>query len=164
MKLTIMVAASENNVIGRGGTLPWHLPLDWRRMRDRTMGHPIIMGRRTHESVGRPLPGRLNIVVTSDPTRVLPGCTRASSLAEALEAARASGAEEAFIFGGSRLFTEALPLADAIEFTRVHANILGDTFFPPIDEHVWGEIARERHEADSEHAYAFSFVTYERRK
>jgi dihydrofolate reductase len=158
--ITIVVAADETDGIGRAGELPWHLPADLRRFKSLTMGKPMIMGRRTWDSIGRPLPGRHSIVVTRDRALAIEGATVVHSFEAALRAAGA--APEACVIGGADIFTHALPVARVIELTRVHARVPADTFFPPIDPHAWRETRREPHPADAAHAYPFSFVTLER--
>lgn len=163
MRISLIVAASENNVIGVKGALPWHLPNDFARMKQLTMGHPIIMGRKTHESIGRVLPGRRNIVVTRQQGKEFPGCDVVGSLQQALGVAKQDKVEEVFIFGGGEMYREALPLADRVYMTRVHAKVEGDALFPELPTGEWTERSRERHEADEWHAHAYSFVEYERR-
>jgi len=158
--ITIVVAADERGAIGHAGRLPWHLPADLRRFKSLTMGKPMIMGRRTWDSIGRPLPGRHSIVVTRDRALAIEGATVVHSLEEALQAA--SGVGEISVIGGADIFAQALPLALVIELTRVHARVPADTFFPSIDPDAWRETHRERHFADVTHAYPFSFVTLER--
>jgi len=158
--ITIVVAADERDGIGRKGKLPWHLPADLRRFKSLTMGKPMIMGRRTWDSIGRPLPGRHSIVVTRDRTLAIEGATVVHSFEGAMRAAGA--APEACVIGGADIFAHALPAARVIELTRVHARVPADTFFPPIDPDAWREMHRERHTADATHAYPFSFITLER--
>lgn len=129
-KISFIVACSENRVIGKDGKIPWHFSDDFRRFKARTIGHPIIMGRKTHESIGRPLPGRTNIVVTRDPSREIQGCIVVASLTEALEKAIKLEDEEIFIVGGGQIYTEALPVADRLYLTLIHTIIDGDAFFP----------------------------------
>lgn len=162
MLLSMIAAASENNVIGKDNALPWSLPDDLARLRVITAGKPLIMGRKTHESIGRPLPGRLNIVVTRDPQRTYAGCTVVTSLAAALAAAEASGAAEAVIFGGAELYAQALPTAQRIYLTRVHTQLDGDAHFPPLPPGEWTEVSREEHAADAQHVHGFTFLVYER--
>lgn len=163
MILTLIAAAADDDAIGKENAMPWKLPADWKRMKTLTMGKPLIMGRKTHESIGRPLPGRLNVVVTRDARKAYDGCVTALTLEDGIEAAKASGAEEAFIFGGAQLYALALPKADRIQLTRVHMRIAdADAFFPAIPEGEWKKAFSERHEADAEHACAFTFETYER--
>jgi dihydrofolate reductase len=163
MKITLIAAVAENRVIGRDNALPWHLPDDLARFKQRTQGHVVIMGRRTFESVGRPLPDRRSIVVTRKRGYHPAGVEIAHSLGEALERARAADAEEVFILGGAEIYTLALPEADRLELTIVHGDVTGDTFFPEFDLGEWTLLEEQRHEPDDRHAYAFSFRTYERR-
>ena len=162
MRRSLVVAVARNGVIGRGNQLPWRLPDDLAYFKRVTMGRPVIMGRRTYESIGKPLPGRTNIVVTRDRGfRVAPGCVVAHSLQEAWEAAE--GAEEACVIGGTSLFEETLPTADVIHLTEVDADVEGDTYFPPFDRGEWTESEVSRHPADERHAYPFRIVRLERR-
>ncbi len=159
--ISIIVAASTNNVIGVRGELPWELSDDLRRFKQLTMGKPIVMGRLTWESIGRPLPGRQNIVITRTPNFVAEGCDVVASPAQALRAA--GGAEETMIIGGSQVYALFLPKAGRLHLTRVRAEIEGDAFFPEIDEDDWELIDREPHEADEQNQFAFEFMTYERK-
>lgn len=158
-RINIVVAMSDNGVIGRDGGLPWHLPADLRRFREITLGHPIVMGRRTHESVGRVLPGRLNIVISSDPACVAAGCVVVASLDDALVAA--GGAGEVMIIGGAAVYASALPHCRRLYITEVHAQVAGDVRFPEFARAEWRESARERHHGEGDHDY--SFVVLERR-
>lgn len=162
MKRTLVVAASRNGVIGREGALPWRLPEDLRRFRRATIGHPIVMGRRTFESIGKPLPKRRNLVLSRDPTFAPEGAEVLSGLEQAFEAAASGDADEVFVIGGEQVFAEALPRADRILFTLVHAELPGDTFFPAIPSERFELVARSEHPADAEHPHAMSFCTYER--
>lgn len=155
-----MVAADEAGGIGIAGGLPWHLPEDLKRFKRLTLGKPVIMGRRTHESIGRPLPGRHNVVVSRRPGLAIEGCSVVASLEAALDAAGA--VPEACVIGGAQLYREALPLADLVHLTRVHARVTADTFLPPLDSAEWREVEREGHPADERHAFPYSFVTLER--
>ena len=159
-ELSIIVAADDHGGIGRAGKLPWRLPEDLRRFKALTMGKPVIMGRKTWESIGRPLPGRHNIVVSGQAGLSIPGCTVAGSLDAALAAA--GPAPEVYVIGGAEIYRKALPLADTIHLTRVHASVESDTFFPALDPAEWEEIAREERQPDAAHAYPFSFVTLRR--
>ena len=161
MILSILAAVAENGVIGRAGGLPWHLPEDLRRFKALTLGRTIVMGRRTFASIGRPLPGRRSIVLSRDP-RFAPG---AVEVARGLEAALAAcaGEDEVFVIGGESLFREALPLADRLYLTRVHAKPVGDVLFPDFDEGDWEMVAAEAHTADERHPHPFTFLTYRRR-
>ncbi len=155
--ITLVVARAANGVIGRDGALPWHLPADLRRFKALTMGKPIVMGRRTFESIGRPLPGRHNIVLTRGAWRA-DGVTVVPDLPAALAAAGG----EAMIIGGAAVYAAALPVADRIELTEVHAAPRGDTVLPPFDPTDWVEVARDDHAGDGD-APGYSFVTLERR-
>lgn len=156
--LALIAAVAANGVIGAGNALPWHLPADLRRFKATTLGHPVIMGRRTYESIGRALPGRANLVVTRQAGFDAPGCTVVGSLAAARAAARS--ADEAFVIGGGELYREALPAADRLYVTEIHASFAGDALFPPIDPREWREVAREVHEGEA--PFRFDFVRYER--
>ena len=161
MRVTLIAAVAENGVIGNANALPWRLPADLKRFRRLTVGHPIIMGRRSYESIGRPLPQRQNIVVTRGPF-VAAGVVVAHTLADAF-ASVVDGAE-VFVIGGADIYTQTIGRADRIYLTEVHARIDGDTFFPDFDRRHWRETERERHEPDAEHRYAYSFVTLERNR
>lgn len=160
MKLILIAAVADNGVIGAAGDLPWRLPEDLRRFKRLTLGHVVLMGRKTWESLGRPLPQRDNWVLTRDPAYAPAGARVFARLEEALTAA---GTEPIYIIGGGDLYRQALPLADTIELTRVKAEPAGDTYFPAIDPALWQETAREDHAADDRHASAYSFVTLKRR-
>ena len=157
----MIVAVASNGVIGRGGELPWRLPDDLARFKALTMGHHLIVGRRTWESIGRPLPGRRMVVISRGAPELPPEVSLAGSLDEALDLAAAAGEEEAFVGGGAALFAEALPRADRIYLTRVLADVPGDVLLPDFDETRWREVAREHHPADERHAYSLVFVTLE---
>ena len=158
-RLNIVVAMSDNGIIGRDGGLPWHLPADLRRFREITLGHPIVMGRRTHESIGRVLPGRLNIVISGNPGCAAAGCVVVSSLADALLAA--GDASEVMIVGGAAVYAAAMPACRRLFITEVHATVAGDVQFPAFARDEWREMSREAHPGDDGHAY--SFVVLERR-
>ncbi len=162
MKITLISAMAENRVIGRDGALPWHMPDDLRRFKRRTMGHAVIMGRRTFESLGGPLPDRRAIVITRRRDFTAGGATVTHSLDEALDTARGWNEREVFILGGSEIYALALPLADRLELTVVHAEIEGDSFFPEFDMAAWVKIEDDHREADERHQHAFSFRCYER--
>ncbi len=164
MQISIIVAVSENGVIGRDGGLPWHLSADLKRFRQLTMGHTIVMGRRTWESIGRALPGRTMIVVSRQANFHAPveGIRVANSLENALQIASANGEEEAFVIGGGQLYAEALPRANRLYLTRVHAEVDGDTQFPVFDLSEWRLVSTEPHAADAKNDYSFSFEVYER--
>ena len=158
--ISIIVAVSTNNVIGRQGELPWRLSDDLKHFKAVTMGKPIIMGRKTWESIGRPLPGRQNIVITRQPGFQAEGCDVAMSIEEGIVAA--GDVEEVMVIGGSQVYDLALPVAERLYLTRVHAEIEGDAFFPEIDETEWQLISDESHDPDENNEYPYSFRTYER--
>jgi dihydrofolate reductase len=160
MRLSIIVAMSENRVIGRGGRLPWHLPPDLKRFKALTTGHTIIMGRRTFESIGKPLPQRRSIVITRNPAWRAQGVEVANNLNQAL--AMAKNEDEVFVIGGAEIFHQALPQADRMYFTLIHADIEGDTYFPQIDLSQWRLEKEQHHEANAKNPHAFSFRVYER--
>jgi dihydrofolate reductase len=161
MRRSLVVAVARNGVIGRDNQLPWRLPDDLAYFKRVTMGHPVVMGRRTWQSIGKPLPGRTNIVVTHDSTFVAPGCVVAHSLEEAWRTAE--GADEVCVIGGTSLFAETLPIADLIHLTEVEADVEGDTYFPDFDRSQWRETEVARHAADARHAYPFRILRLERR-
>ena len=159
-RIAFVVARDRGGVIGKGGALPWRLPDDLKHVRALTVGKPLIMGRRTYESIGRPLPDRTSIVLTRDPAFHADGVQVARTPEEAL--ALAGDAPETIVFGGADVFRRFLPLADRIYLTEVDADVGGDTFFPALDTTEWRETGRTEHPADEKHAYAFRFVTLER--
>jgi dihydrofolate reductase len=159
--ISIIVAASTNNVIGARGKLPWRLSDDLKRFKQLTMGKPIVMGRLTWESIGRPLPGRQNIVLTRQADFAAEGCDVVASPADVLAAA--TDAEELMIIGGSQVYELFLPQASRLYVTRVRAEIDGDAFFPEIDESVWRLTHSEALEANDANEFAFDFKTYERK-
>jgi dihydrofolate reductase len=158
--LSLVVAADQRGGIGRDGGLPWHLPEDLKRFRALTMGKPIVMGRRTWESIGRPLPGRRSIVVSRRGGLAIWGAEVAGSLEEALRIA--GEVPEVCVIGGSELYRAALPLADVIHLTRVHAEVAADTFLPGLDASEWKVVALEERAADDRHAHPFSFIELRR--
>ncbi|GAA3925480.1 dihydrofolate reductase [Hymenobacter algoricola] len=160
--IAIVVATAQNGVIGRDNQLIWHLPADLKHFKQLTTGHPIVMGRRTFDAIGRPLPNRINIVVTRQADWAAPGCEVAYSVPVALELAATFG-EDIFVIGGGEIYRQALPAADVVYLTEVHHDFEGDATFPELSPLEWREENRERHEPDAQHAYAFSFVTLRRR-
>lgn len=156
--LSLIYAVSENHVIGAKDALPWRLPADLKHFKDVTMGKPIIMGRKTFKSIGRPLPGRQNIVLTRDRNYHHEGVTVVHSLEDAIHAAED---DDIFVIGGAEVYKEALPLATQIFETRVHTTIEGDTFFDPDLSH-WLEDSSEIYKADDKNQYDYSFITYVR--
>ena len=161
-RISLVVAVARNGVIGRDGDLPWRLPADLRRFREITTGHTIVMGRRTWESIGRPLPDRVNVVLSTRPEFRATGCRVEGRFEAAIAAAREAGETEVFLIGGAAVYREALPGASRIYLTRVHADVDGDVFLPPIEASEWREVSREEHVADARHAHPFAFTVLER--
>ena len=163
-RITLVAALARNRVIGRRNALPWRLPEDLRRFKALTLGHPVIMGRKTYESIvaalGRPLPGRLNIVVTRSPAYAAPGCIVAASLEAAFAAAQP--ASEIFVIGGEAIYREALASAQRLQLTEIDADFEGDAYFPELPSGAWGEVSRESHPPGPEFAHRYAFVVYER--
>lgn len=160
MEITLVVAHTENRVIGRDGGMPWHLPADLAHFKAVTMGKPMIMGRRTFDSIGQALPGRRTIVVTRNRQWSAPGVEVAYSIDEAL--ARCADAAEVMVIGGGELFTALLARASRIVLTVIHTSLAGDTRFPELDPGHWREVAREARPADARNAYALSFIELRR--
>jgi dihydrofolate reductase len=160
------VAVADNGVIGQGNAMPWRLKSDLQRFKRLTLNKPVIMGRKTYQSIGRPLPGRTNIVVTRDPVFAAAGVVVATSFEAAEQVARGDAlrrfATEIAVIGGAEVFAHWLPGAARLELTEVHAQPEGDTRFPPIDPDQWQEVARERHAAGAQDSADFSYVTYRR--
>jgi dihydrofolate reductase len=161
MRVSLVVAMARNRVIGRDNALPWRLPADLAHFRKVTMGHPIVMGRRTFESIGKALPGRKNIVITHNREYAAHGCIVVNSLDEAWKAA--GNAEEVCVIGGTTLFDETLSFADVIHLTEVGADVEGDTFFPEFDRSEWSEREIARHPADERNAYPFRILELTRK-
>jgi dihydrofolate reductase len=159
---SLIVAAAENGVIGRGNQLPWHLPADLAHFKRTTLGHPVIMGRRTWESIGKPLPGRRNVVVSRTPGFAAPGCEVARDLASAYELV--GDQAEAFVIGGTQLYEAALPGADRVYLTRVLANVDGDARFPGLRPDAWRETLLGEQAPDERNAYAMRFYLLERQR
>ncbi|KVK89496.1 diacylglycerol kinase [Burkholderia ubonensis] len=162
--LTLIVARARNGIIGRDNQLPWKLPEDLAFFKRTTMGAPIVMGRKTHESIGRPLPGRRNIVVTRDGSRRFDGCDTVTSLADALALAARDGAPEAFLIGGAQLYAEGLTLADKLVVTEIDADFDGDATFPAPDPAHWQEVSRDPHQAAAPNTFGYAFVVYEKKR
>ena len=156
----IIVAHAENGVIGSKGVMPWHIPEDLKHFKKVTMGHPVIMGRVTHESIGRPLPGRLNIVISRNPDYAAEGCRRAGSLEEAL--CLVEPGQTPFVIGGAQIYAQALDLADVCWITEIHAAFEGDAFFKPLDRTVWSRVVLSELPATGERP-AVSFCVYRRK-
>jgi dihydrofolate reductase len=158
--ISIIVAVAENGVIGSDNRLPWRLPDDLKRFKALSLGKPIVMGRRTYDSIGRPLPGRTNIVISRQSGLAIEGVRVVHSLDEALAAA--GQAPEIVVIGGAEVFRQVLPRTNTIHLTRVHAQVAGDVFFPQLDPAQWREAAVEHHPADERNEHALSFVTLQR--
>lgn len=158
--ITLIVAAAENNAIGKNNQMPWHLPNDFKYFKKNTLDHSIVMGRKTFESIGKPLPERRNIVLTRDMRYRNDEVDVANSLQEVINYCRDE--REVFIIGGAEIFKQALPLADKILLTRVHASIDGDTFFPELPEYQWKLVSAEKHLKDEKHAFDYTFEVYEK--
>lgn len=162
MRLAVIAAVARNGVIGRDGGLPWRIPADLKFFKTTTMGKPMIMGRRTFESIGKALPGRTSIVVTRRPDFAAAGVEIAADVDQALAMAAATGADEAMVIGGGEIYAAVLPRADRLYLTEVNLDAEGDVYFPPFDRAQWREVSREDHPADGD-TPAFSFVVLERR-
>jgi dihydrofolate reductase len=161
MKLALIVATDQQGLIGRDNDLPWKLSADLQYFKKVTMGKPIIMGRNTYESIGRPLPGRKNIIVTKDQKYTAEGCFLVHSIKEALMECK--DVNEAIVMGGASLYKQFLPKADKLYLTLVHANLKGDTWFPEWYSDEWTEISHEDHLADDKNEYPYSFIIYEKK-
>lgn len=162
MKLAIIVATDEQRLIGKNNDLPWQLSADLQYFRRVTMGKPIIMGRNTHESIGRALPGRKNIIVTKNTAYQAKACTVVHSIEDALIACEQ--VEEVMVMGGASLYEQFLPKADKLYLTQVHASLEGDTWFPQWQKNEWKELSRQDHNADDKNNYNYSFIVYEKIK
>jgi len=159
-RICLIAALAANRVIGNNNALPWHLPADLKRFKALTMGHPVVMGRKTCESIGRPLPGRRNLVITRNRAYSAPGCEIVHSLDDAIAACR--GTETIFVIGGAELYRESLPLAHCLELTEIHAEFAGDAAFPEYSRAEWRETAREIHLGEAAVSFDYDFVRYER--
>jgi len=159
-RICIIAAMAANRVIGRNNALPWHLPADLKHFKALTLGHPVVMGRKTYESIGRPLPGRRNLVITRNRDFSAPGCEPVSSLDAALAACR--GAPEIFIIGGAELYRESLARAQRLELTEIHAAFDGDATFPEFPRTRWRETRRESHPGEPGIPFGYDFVRYDR--
>lgn len=160
-KISLIVAVAQNGIIGTGGTMPWHITEDFAHFKAVTLGHSVIMGRKTYESIGRPLPRRRNIVITRNAELQIEGCEMATSLEGAL--AMCEGEEEVFIIGGGEIYRQAMPLAHKLYITHVGISAEGDTRFPEIYPTMWREVSREEFAQGKEFDHPFSFVDYEHR-
>lgn len=162
MKLSLIAALDRDHGIGRDNDLPWKLPDDLKRFKALTVGKPILMGRRTAQSLGRALPGRWNLVLTRSGQVPFDGMQAVASIEQALQAAADTDAEELCVIGGGEIYRLAMAQATDLHLTWVQTTVPADTHFPPVDPALWVEVAREHHAADERHAYAFDFVDYRR--
>lgn len=162
MMISIIVAMDENNGIAKDGQMPWHISTDLRRFKALTLGHHVIMGRKTYVSIGKPLPGRVNIVVTRQEGLLIPGCLLASSLKKALALAEQGGETEAFVIGGGQIYAQALPLAQRIYLSRVHTWVDADVFFPALAADEWQESGAAFFPAGGRDEFAHTFYTLTR--
>lgn len=161
--LSCIVAMSENRVIGTNNSLPWHLPEDLKYFKRITLGHPIIMGRKTYESIGRPLPGRANIVVTRQPGWSADGVLTVGGIDAAIHLAeQQEGGSEVFVIGGAELFRHTLGQVERLYLTQVHAKVAGDVYFPDFNQDEWREVDRIDHQADQRNPYSYSFLVLNR--
>ena len=160
--ITLIAAIAKNNALGKDNDLIWHLPADLKRFKKVTTGHPILMGRNTFESIGKPLPNRTSIIITRNNNYFIDGCLIANSIEQAIELTEG---KDAFIIGGAQIYKDALEqnLVDRLDITLLHHEFEADAFFPEIDMEIWKEVAREDFKADEKNKYDYSFVSYERR-
>lgn len=161
--VSIVVAAAENNVIGKDNDLIWHLPADLKHFKRLTMGHPMIMGRKTFEAIGKPLPGRTSIIITSQQDYTAAGCIVVHSLEEAIAKGRELD-EIVSVIGGANVYQQALPHTDKVYLTRVHHSFEGDVYFPELPENEWQVTEQEHHEPDEKNKYSYTFLTLERQR
>lgn len=158
--ISIIVAAAQNNAIGYQNQLLWHMPADLKYFKQKTTGHTVIMGRKTFESVGKPLPNRRNIIITRQADYTVAGATVVHTLQEALDLCDST--EESFIVGGAQIYGEALAHTDRIYFTLIYQEFMADTFFPPIDQTLWQLVSEDFHHADEKNPFDYNFMVYER--
>lgn len=159
--LSAIVAMASNRVIGNRNKLPWHLPADLKHFKAITTGHTIVMGRKTYESIGRPLPNRTNIILTRDANYHVAGCEISTDIEKTLQAHHAE--PEVFIIGGAEIYKQLLPRITRIYLTLVHHDVVGDAYFPELNKQEWQETAREDHAADAENKYEYSFITLQKK-
>ena len=158
-KITLIVAAAENNAIGKDNKMPWHLPNDFKYFKKNTLEHSVVMGRKTFESIGKPLPERRNIILTRDMNYTHEEVDVANSVQEVQNYCRDE--REIFIIGGAEIYKQTLPLADKVLLTRVHTTIDGDAYFPELLDHEWNLVSAEKHDKDEKHAFDYTFEVYE---
>ncbi|MDD4904888.1 MAG: type 3 dihydrofolate reductase [Methylobacter tundripaludum] len=162
MKISLIVAMASNRAIGLNNQMPWHLSADLKKFKKITMGAPILMGRKTYESIGRPLPGRTNIIISRNPSYSQPGCLVFNDIDKAL--ASCGDSDEIFVIGGSDFYKSMLPVADTLYLTQIHQDFPGDTFFPEIDADQWTEVEREDIDDDPDVSFSYSFLKLEKVK
>lgn len=162
MKISLIAAVSENNTIGNKGSIPWYMPADLKHFKDLTMGHTIIMGQTTHESIGRALPGRTNIILSFDKDYKSEGCFVFGSIPDALDFAEKQGETEAFIIGGASIYKQTIDSADRLYITKVLENIKGDTKFPKINSDKWKMLSNIKNDKDDKNPYDYNFLIYEK--
>lgn len=160
--VSIIVATADNNVIGKDNQLIWHLPADLKHFKQLTMGHPILMGRKTYESIGKPLPGRTSIIITRQEDFRAEGCIVTHSVEEAIAKAKELD-EQVYIIGGAEIYKQALPLTDCIELTKIQHHFEGDTYFPEIKNSEWEIVSEENHTPDEKNKYNYTFLTLKRK-
>jgi len=159
--ISLLAAADENNVIGLNNQLPWYLPADLKYFKNQTWGLPVVMGRKTFEALGKPLPGRTNIVITRNTTWAFENVLAAHSLEAAIAIAQQTGTREIFVIGGAQVFKTALPLANRIYLTRIHHQFQGDAYFPPFSKEQWHLVKSHTHQPDEKNKYAYTFEIWE---
>lgn len=162
MKISLIVAMASNRAIGLNNQIPWHLSADLKKFKKITMGAPILMGRKTYESIGRPLPGRSNIIISRNPEYRQAGCLVFNDIEQALESCR--DRDEVFVIGGSDFYRSMLAVADTLYLTQIHREFPGDTFFPELDASQWIEVEREDIQDDPDVAFSYSFLKLEKRR
>lgn len=164
-RLSILAAMARNRVIGQENRLPWHLPADLKHFKSLTMGHPIVMGRKTYESIGRPLPGRTNIILTHQETFEVPGAIVVHSIESALQKCRENNAvqHESFIIGGENLYRQTLPYCQRLYITEIQKDFDGDAFFPEFDSNEWQETQRDQHFSEGNDIFEYHFVIFDRK-
>lgn len=160
--LSMIAAMGNDRVIGKDNEMPWHLPADLQHFKKTTLGCPIIMGRKTYDSIGRPLPGRLNIILSRNTKLIIEGCSVVDTLEKAMRLATDTGSQEVFITGGSHLYDTFLEQADRLYLTLIDESFAGDTYFPDYNQLSWKEVSRENHLADEKNAHNYSFVILDR--
>ena len=159
--ITLIAAIGHNNELGKNNDLIWHLPADLKRFKQVTTGHHIIMGRKTYESIGKPLPNRTTVIITRNKDYKVEGCITTNSLEHAIEIAKND--DNAFVVGGAKIYNKAINLVDELDICEVHRTFDADVFFPKIDNNIWQEIKRETFKSDEKNIYDYSFVKYKRR-